>query len=77
MILTSKESLANHIDNDARNLDTWSSMSGLTLSSLACLIADCAVRWAESTSIDKELSRRAEWNLRRAAALWASYKVKV
>jgi hypothetical protein len=75
-VLTAKEALSNHIDNDVRNLDTWVSMSSgiLTLSSLACLLADVALRWAESTAIDKELARRAEANLRRATDMWKRYR---
>jgi hypothetical protein len=75
MTLTPKERLERLIANDTRNLNAWEvRYDPYKLPSLACLVADCAVRWAESTSIDKELALDAERNLRLAARLWEEWK---
>lgn len=76
MTLTTKERLERLIANDTRNLNAWGEARSdwYKLPRLACLVADCAVRWAESTSIDKELALDAERNLRLAARLWEEWK---
>lgn len=76
MTLTPQESLERLVANDTRNLDSWeASYDPYKLPRLAALVADCSVRWAESTRIDKDLALLAETNLRRASHLWVESKM--